>query len=420
MKTATIGSSASPNKTKAVAIIKGTASVSRLSSNSFSHGSVGSSSDWKKHLLSHEIRKLKRELDQSNEKVASLTSQLATHSHMVTAFEQSLASMSLRLQQLQSLSSQKDCELSRLKNRIEELKMIQRFNNSPAVTATPPSTPARCLKFSGKSKKAEESGKSSANTSSSHIKEQDMKSLMVRRHTFVTSLNPSEVKTSSGKEGKEGRWFRPFRRSKKQNNTDKHSGSVSDNETSEALLDRHQVYQNQDYSASLASSDRIGSIDSFSEMGSMDGLNMSPVDPTLVTELKRQLREKEKTLTDLRLEALASAHQVQSLEELVSQLRSEASSLKNENECLSRQLALCHCPHDRIKNGTSERRSASRQQNQGSLPKTGSTRTNDSVYPESASQWHSKSSPSSSEDHSTVPNVSSSGYTSQASDSRDS
>ena len=414
MKTSTIGSSSSPNKTKAVAIIKGTASVSRLSSNSFSHGTAGSSSsDWKKHLHSHEIRKLKRELDQSNEKVASLTSQLATHSHMVTAFEQSLASMSLRLQQLQSLSSQKDCEMSRLKNRIEELKMMQRFNNPSSnpsgVTATPPSTPAKSLKSSSKSKKLEDSGRSSATVQSG----QDMKSLMVRRHTFVTPLNPSDGKSSSS--GKDGRWFRAFRRSK--NKTA--SGSVSDNEGSEASFNPKQG----DYAPSLASYGRMGSTESFSQMGSTEGINMSNGDPALVTELKRQLREKEKTLTDLRLEALASAHQVQSLEELVSQLRSEVTSLKNDNDRMARQLSTpsCHCSHDRIKGGTSERRSTSRQQHQGSSL-TGSlrSRTNDPTY--SGSEWQATSSPSSSgEDHSCLPTTaSSSGYASGTSELRDS
>ena len=168
MRTSTLGSgnscsnstSNSPSRIsngKAVAVIKGTASsTSRLSSNSFN----GSSSDWKKHLHSHEIRKLKRELDQSEEKVSSLTSQLTTHSHMVTAFEQSLASMSLRLQQMTSMSSQKDSEIQRLKSRIEELKIgsggggkvghesrIRTTSggnsSSSATTATPPCTPSK-------------------------------------------------------------------------------------------------------------------------------------------------------------------------------------------------------------------------------------------------------------------------------------
>lgn len=38
-------------------------------------------------------------------------------------------------------------------------------------------------------------------------------------------------------------------------------------------------------------------------------------------ELKKQLREKEMVLTDIRLEALTSAHQLESLKETVNKMR---------------------------------------------------------------------------------------------------
>ena len=423
MKTATLGSSttSSPNKTKAVAIIKGTASVSRLSSNSFNHGSSssGASSDWKKHLHSHEIRKLKRELDQSNEKVSSLTSQLATHSHMVTAFEQSLASMSLRLQQLQSLSGQKDCEIARLKNKVEELKMMQRFTPNPSAsgsTATPPCTPVKSSK--GSSCKSKQKNKSDETDNRSDVMnmnqseqlldspEKDQRCLMIRRHAFVSS---SESKGAS----KEGRWFRAFRRRPKNKSSPTAScGSVSDNEGSESLFNRH---ERQEYNS--LNSGRMGSFDSFSQMGSTDGLNLQPVDASVVSELKRQLREKEKTVTDLRLEALTSAHQLQSLEETVSQLRSEVSSLKNENNRLVRQLSFCS--HERMTptstgGGTTEKRLGCHHQHQQQQEcKTGclESRTNETG---SGTEW-TPSSPSSGEDQAASSSAavsSSSGYAS--------
>jgi hypothetical protein len=40
-----------------------------------------------------------------------------------------------------------------------------------------------------------------------------------------------------------------------------------------------------------------------------------------VDELKKQLREKEMVLTDIRLEALTSAHQLESLKETVNKMR---------------------------------------------------------------------------------------------------
>lgn len=46
-----------------------------------------------------------------------------------------------------------------------------------------------------------------------------------------------------------------------------------------------------------------------------------PDDSGLVDELKRQLREKDLVLTDIRLEALSSAHQLESLKDTVIKMR---------------------------------------------------------------------------------------------------
>jgi hypothetical protein len=43
--------------------------------------------------------------------------------------------------------------------------------------------------------------------------------------------------------------------------------------------------------------------------------------PETVQELKKQLREKDMVLTDIRLEALSSAHQLEALKETVSRMR---------------------------------------------------------------------------------------------------
>lgn len=46
-----------------------------------------------------------------------------------------------------------------------------------------------------------------------------------------------------------------------------------------------------------------------------------PDETGLVDELKRQLREKDLVLTDIRLEALSSAHQLESLKDTVIKMR---------------------------------------------------------------------------------------------------
>lgn len=56
----------------------------------------------------------------------------------------------------------------------------------------------------------------------------------------------------------------------------------------------------------------------------------------LVDDLRKQLRDKDMVLTDIRLEALSSAHQLDQMKEIVTKLKNEISHLKAENERLSR------------------------------------------------------------------------------------
>ena len=58
-----------------------------------------------------------------------------------------------------------------------------------------------------------------------------------------------------------------------------------------------------------------------------------------VSLLEEQLREQDLALTDIRLEALTSAHQLESLKETINKMRSEMISLKQDNERLQRIVA---------------------------------------------------------------------------------
>lgn len=53
-------------------------------------------------------------------------------------------------------------------------------------------------------------------------------------------------------------------------------------------------------------------------------------DAQLVDELKKQLREKDLVLTDIRLEALSSAHQLESLKDTVIKMRVCSSSISSQ------------------------------------------------------------------------------------------
>uniref|UniRef100_A0A8C2SCM2 Neuron navigator 1 n=1 Tax=Capra hircus TaxID=9925 RepID=A0A8C2SCM2_CAPHI len=88
------------------------------------HGSVLSlaSSASSTYSSVSQIRKLRRELESSQEKVATLTSQLSANANLVAAFEQSLVSMTCRLRHLAETAEEKDTELLDLRETIDFLK----------------------------------------------------------------------------------------------------------------------------------------------------------------------------------------------------------------------------------------------------------------------------------------------------------
>jgi len=57
-----------------------------------------------------------------------------------------------------------------------------------------------------------------------------------------------------------------------------------------------------------------------------------------VNELKKKLTVAENKLTDIRLEALSSVHQVDQLRDFMEKMRNEMVSLKSENSLLKRHL----------------------------------------------------------------------------------
>lgn len=72
--------------------------------------------------------------------------------------------------------------------------------------------------------------------------------------------------------------------------------------------------------------------------------NAKPIDAIeeennpVVEDLKKQLREKDLVLTDIRLEALSSASQLESLKETVNKMRQEMLNLKHNNERLQKMV----------------------------------------------------------------------------------
>ncbi|XP_077527536.1 uncharacterized protein LOC144138901 isoform X2 [Haemaphysalis longicornis] len=319
----------------------------------------------------HEIRKLRKQLDQANEKVATLTSQLTTNAHMVAAFEQSLSNMTSRLQHLTVTAEQKDSELTELRSTIEALKKQSAEAGLTKMALQSMAAVQRSMAPSGGT--APPGGGGSTN--------------LVRRHTFNTpkdaaagalqdqrmsrqlsadsmsSVNSASSACSNAstrheecgknKHKKKKGWLRSsfskaFSRSKKNRH-----GSVSDVEDIRALHSDSSTPN----SPLLGLTSPPPIINGLMHLASGEtmmatengGLKMSQssyalheheeedeVNPELVRELRKQLREKDLVLTDCRLEALSSAHQLDNLKETLAKMRNEMFSLRQDNDRLQR------------------------------------------------------------------------------------
>uniref|UniRef100_A0A8D3ARH5 Neuron navigator 3 n=1 Tax=Scophthalmus maximus TaxID=52904 RepID=A0A8D3ARH5_SCOMX len=234
----------------------------------------------------HQIRKLRRELDASQEKVATLTSQLSANAHLVAAFEKSLSNMTCRLQSLTMTAEQKvqglspECEIYSLRKcfvcRFPDLR-IRRQHSSESM--------------------------SSINSAASH--------------SSMGSLG----KDAEDKKKKKKSWLRS---SFKQAFSKKKTKSQSAHDEMEEMID------------SLPSSPKL---QHDNRQGSIATLRSSLCECTeaeaeIVLQLKNELREKELKLTDIRLEALSSAHHLDQIREAMNRMQNEIEILKAENDRL--------------------------------------------------------------------------------------
>ncbi|XP_064423286.1 neuron navigator 2 isoform X6 [Latimeria chalumnae] len=263
-----------------------------------------------------EIRKLRRELDTSQEKVAALTTQLSANAHLVAAFEQSLGSMTIRLQSLTMTAEQKDSELNELRKTIESLKK-QNAAAQAAINGVI-NTPELNCKGNGTSQSAD---------------------LRIRRQhssDSVSSINSATSHSSVGsnvesdlKKKKKKNWLRSsFKQAFGKKKSPKSASSHSDIEemTDSSLPSSPKLPHNgSTVSTPLMRTSHSNSL-SISEC--MDG------EAETIMQLRNELRDKEMKLTDIRLEALSSAHQLDQLREAMNRMQSEIEKLKQENDRL--------------------------------------------------------------------------------------
>ncbi|KAJ1066108.1 hypothetical protein K5549_017837, partial [Capra hircus] len=274
-----------------------------------------------------EIRKLRRELDASQEKVSALTTQLTANAHLVAAFEQSLGNMTIRLQSLTMTAEQKDSELNELRKTIELLKK-QNAAAQAAINGVI-NTPELNCKGNGTSQATD---------------------LRIRRQhssDSVSSINSATSHSSVGsnietdsKKKKRKNWRIQLRSSFKQAFGKKKSPkSASSHSDIEEMTD-----------SSLPSSPKLPHNGSTGSTPLLRNSHSSSLisecmdsEAETVMQLRNELRDKEMKLTDIRLEALSSAHQLDQLREAMNRMQSEIEKLKAENDRLKSESQGSGC-----------------------------------------------------------------------------
>ncbi|XP_068176729.1 neuron navigator 2 isoform X2 [Antennarius striatus] len=270
-----------------------------------------------------EIRKLRRELDASQEKVSALTTQLSANAHLVAAFEQSLGNMTIRLKSLTLTAEQKDSELNELRKTIELLKKQNAVAQAAinGVINTPELTPKgeRTAGANGGQQQPD------LRIRRQHSSDSVSSIASATSHSSVGSNMDAEAKN---KKKNKKNWLRSsFKQAFSKKKSPRSASSHSDIEemTDSSLPSSPQLPHNgTGASAHLLRTAHSGSL--LSEC--VDG------EAETVMQLRSELRDKEMKLTDIRLEALSSAHQLDQLREAMNRMQLEIEKLKVENDRL--------------------------------------------------------------------------------------
>nr|XP_033784074.1 neuron navigator 2 isoform X7 [Geotrypetes seraphini] len=289
-----------------------------------------------------EIRKLRRELDASQEKVSALTTQLSANAHLVAAFEQSLGNMTIRLQSLTMTAEQKDSELNELRKTIELLKKqnaaaqaaINGVINTPELSCKGNTTPQSAdLRIRRQHSSDSVSSVNSTTSHSSIGSNMESDSKKKKRKNWVNELR-SSFKQAFGK-----------KKSPKSASSHSDIEEMTDSSlpSSPKLMHNGSALSTQAMRSSLSSSLISDCTESEAES---------------VLQLRSELRDKEMKLTDIRLEALSSAHQLDQLREAMNRMQCEIEKLKAENDQLkSENQGSCTRAQSQVSVSSSPRQS---------------------------------------------------------------
>ncbi|XP_071618582.1 neuron navigator 2 isoform X9 [Heliangelus exortis] len=262
-----------------------------------------------------EIRKLRRELDASQEKVSALTTQLTANAHLVAAFEQSLGNMTIRLQSLTMTAEQKDSELNELRKTIELLKK-QNAAAQAAINGVINTPELNCK------------GPGAAQPGDLRIRRQHSSDSVSSINSATSHSSVGSNIESDSKKKKRKNWLRSsFKQAFGKKKSPKSASSHSDIEemTDSSLPSSPKLpHHNSTVSTPLLRASHSNSLIS----------ECTDSEAETVMQLRNELRDKEMKLTDIRLEALSSAHQLDQLREAMNRMQSEIEKLKAENDRL--------------------------------------------------------------------------------------
>uniref|UniRef100_A0A8C5TH49 Neuron navigator 3 n=1 Tax=Malurus cyaneus samueli TaxID=2593467 RepID=A0A8C5TH49_9PASS len=329
------------------------------------HGSSLSLVSSTSSLYSTQIQKLRRELVASQEKVATLTSQLSANAHLVAAFEKSLGNMTGRLQSLTMTAEQKESELIELRETIEMLKA----QNSAAQAAIQgalngPDHTHKDLRIRRQHSSESVSSINSATSHSSIGSGNDADSKKKKKKNWVSS----QQLRSSFKQafGKKKSTKPPSSHSDIEELTDSSLPSSPKLPHDSGECGATSMKPSQSASASSlvwASKKRQNGRVVYKHRSWI--CECTEAEAEIILQLKSELREKELKLTDIRLEALSSAHHLDQIREAMNRMQNEIEILKAENDRLKAETGNTGKPARPSSESSSSTSSSSSRQSLG-------------------------------------------------------
>lgn len=301
-------------------------SVLSLASNSSSYSSA------EERIQGEQIRKLRRELESSQEKVSNLTTQLTANANLVAAFEQSLTLMTSRLQSLSLSHEQKDSELIELRETIEALKT----RNEEAQTVIQGAL------------------NNSDNLKDMCIRRQNSCESISSLNSLTSMSSVGSLKDQDAKKKKKKSWLRSsFNKAFSIKKGSKTYSDIEEIATPDSSAPNSPKMPHEGGEGGDSQLPSLKTSASATSSVIMESTEEGDTEDSAVSELRSELWVKERALTDIRLEALDSAHQLEQLREAMKNMQSTVENLKAENDHLKTGSQL-HLPGSGPTSSTSQ------------------------------------------------------------------